>query len=197
MRIAAAPCQNPRMLTPSDFVAACRACAARGEGPDAIAAVMREALQSQSRDPGAWRTDELLFRDADLLVVNLTLPPDAQSAIHDHGTWAVVGVSTGREAERFYVEGPSGLEATGEVVLAPGEPLVLAPNTIHAIANPDATGARGLHVYGKDLVTAARRMWDPSTGKATAFEFSTFNAWEQALTAQAPAQRGRPNSCAQ
>ena len=185
------------MLTPPEFVAACRACVARGEGPDAIAAVMREALQAQSREPDPWRTDELLFRDAGLLVVNLTLPADAQSAIHDHGTWAVVGVSTGREVERFYTQGPGGLEASGEVVLAPGEPLVLAPDTIHDIANPDATEARGLHVYGKDLVTAARRMWDPTTGQPMAFDYATFNAWEQALTAKARAQRGRPNSCAQ
>jgi predicted metal-dependent enzyme (double-stranded beta helix superfamily) len=59
---------------------------------------------------------------------------------------------------------------------------VLDAATIHAISNPLPTPARGIHVYGKDLVVTKRRMWHPHTGAEMAMHLPTFERWEHELT---------------
>jgi predicted metal-dependent enzyme (double-stranded beta helix superfamily) len=170
-------------MQPEDFVAACRACRASGGTAHEIALIVRRALAALAERPAAWEPDALLHRADDLLITNVTLPPHAGGAAHEHGTWAVIGVASGREVEHFFVERGGRLESFGEVEVGPGETVVLADQTIHAISNPLAQPARGLHVYGTDLVAAPRRMWDPRSGEACAFELETFEAWERAITA--------------
>ena len=180
----------PAPMGPEEFIESCRRCVAQGGGAEEIARLVRPALASQRERPGLWGAEELLYRSDDLLVVDLTMLPFATSAIHDHQTWAVVGVSEGREVEYFYERTGQALARCGEATIHPGEAIVLSADTIHAIANPLATPTRGLHVYGRDLVTAQRRMWDPRSGIEMPFEMKTFEAWEQELR-EASAAAGR------
>jgi predicted metal-dependent enzyme (double-stranded beta helix superfamily) len=170
-------------MQPEDFVEACRACRAAGGTPHEVALIVRRALAALAAHPAAWETDALLHRADDLLIANVTLPPHAGSAAHEHATWAVIGVACGREVEHFFVERDGRLEPFGEVEVGPGETVVLAEDSIHAITNPLGQPARGLHVYGTDLHVTPRRMWDPRSGAPRAFELETFERWEQAITA--------------
>jgi predicted metal-dependent enzyme (double-stranded beta helix superfamily) len=173
------------MLTPAQFTEQCIACAAGGGTPADVQSLMQHALAAQAAEPAAWDVDELMHRSAGLLIVNLTLPPFAVSPVHDHGAWAVIGISAGCEIEHFYASAAGTLQSRGHVVLTPGQTVALDPDAIHAIANPLAVPARGLHVYGTDLVAARRRMWDPRSGEERAFEAAAFERWADELTARA------------
>ena len=89
-------------MTPHEFIAECQASVASGGGALAVAALVRAALSSQRDDPSWQGLEEFLYRSEDLLIVNLTLPPYAATPEHNHGMWAVVGISLGREVDRFF-----------------------------------------------------------------------------------------------
>jgi len=168
---------------PDAFVARCIACVEAGGGAEDIARLTRLALVAQREQPEAWGHREVLHAADDLMIVDLTLPPFATSAIHEHGTWAVVGISHGCEIDELLQERDGALESVSRQVLRAGDTLVLAADCIHFIANPDAQPARGIHVYGRNLGLVSRRMWHPSTVAPQPLDFPLFEQWENALTA--------------
>lgn len=175
------------MIGPDTFVARCIECLADGGGAREIADLTRLALVSQREDRRAWGSTEVLHCCASLMVVDLTLPPFATSAIHEHNMWAVVGVSEGCEVDELLQEGDGGLNPTSRYPLAADEVLVLPPDCIHFIANPLPTPARGIHVYGGNLAKVNRRMWDPVTCVPRPMDFAVFEEWERGLTARSAA----------
>lgn len=174
----------PPSLGPDAFVALCAECIAAGGGAVEIARLVRRALVSQRERPAAWGRQEILHAADDLLIVDLVLPPFGTSAIHEHGTWAVIGVSRGCEVDELFTERAGVLERSARHELRPDDTLVLAPDCIHFIANPSAEPARGIHVYGRHLGRVERRMWDPRTAEPRPMDFAVFEQWEQMLTAR-------------
>ena len=171
-----------RSLSPDAFVARCVECIATGGAAPEIARLVRLALVSQRDEPGAWGRVELLHAADDLLIVDLVLPPFATSAVHEHGTWAVVGISQGCEVDELFVERAGALERSARHELRSGDTLVLEPDGIHYIGNPSPQPARGIHVYGRHLGKVERRMWDPLTAAPRAMDFALFERWEKELT---------------
>lgn len=180
-------------MTPETFIADCRDCIASGGGPADIAALVRAAMVSQRDDPAWQGRDEFLYRSAALLIVNVTLPPHGATPVHDHGMWAVVGVSSGCELDRFYVRGrDGGLDVVEDITVPAGNAIAMDADAIHAIFNPLPSEMRGIHVYGGDMVSAPRNMWHPQTGDMLPYDGKVFEEWCEALTraarpAQAPA----------
>ena len=172
--------------TPERFVTDCRACVDRGGSADDIAALVKRGLDAQIGHPALWGGEVLLLRMPDLMIVDLTLAPQAASPVHDHATWAVIGVSSGCEIEQFHSRTATGLVPSRRVELRRGDTLVLSPDDIHSIENPLAEPMRGLHVYGRDITCAPRRMWDPETGAECAFDGKTFERWSEALSGGPP-----------
>jgi predicted metal-dependent enzyme (double-stranded beta helix superfamily) len=195
---AAAEPAPERGLGPDAFVARCVECVAAGGGAEEITRLVRRALVSQREQPEAWGRQEILFAAADLLIVDLVLPPFGTSAIHEHGTWAVIGISQGCEVDELFTERAGMLERGGRHELRADDTLVLAPDCIHFIANPSAQPARGIHVYGRHLGQVERRMWDPRTAEPRPMDFAVFEQWQEMLSARtasagaivAPAIRG-------
>ena len=175
------------MLSPDDFVARCIDCLKNEGGSNGIAALTRLALVSQRKDPGAWGKKEVVHCADDLMIVDLTLPPFATSAIHEHRTWAVIGISEGCEMDDLLMEQDDGLKWTSRHELRSGDILVLQPDCIHFIGNPSAVPSRGIHVYGKNLASTGRRMWDPETCTPRIMDFAVFEQWEHTLTAKSAA----------
>ena len=114
--------------------------------------------------------------------MNLTLPSFYATPIHSHATWAVVGVSSGCEVDRFYLRDGPHLKAAGEMTLGAGAVTELSSQTIHAILNPVRSVARGIHVYGSDLLSAPRSMWNPESEEELVYEHETFERWCKELT---------------
>jgi predicted metal-dependent enzyme (double-stranded beta helix superfamily) len=173
-----------REMTPNEFITRCTECLAHSGSAVDIALVTRQALVSQRERSDLWGKVELLHCSDDLMIVDLTLPPFATSAIHDHQTWAVVGVSEGCEIDELFEEHSARLRWSARHQLRAGDVLELGSDCIHFIANPLATVTRGIHVYGRDLRLTQRRMWHPETGAPKAMDFAVFEEWERMLTAR-------------
>lgn len=175
------------MLDPAQFIAACLARLAQGGGSHQIADLVRQALASQREQPDKWGRSEILHASDDLMIVDLTLPPFATSAVHDHRTWAVIGIADGCEVDQLVTEHDGAFEWGARHALHPGDVLVLEADCIHFIGNPLPRAARGIHVYGKHLGRTERRMWHPETGLVQRMDFGVFEQWEHALTARTAA----------
>ena len=170
------------MFTPNEFIDACIGLIEGGSGPTGIEQIVKKALISQARDPLAWDVGELLYRSAKLTIVNVELPGGGRTPLHDHGMWAVIGISQGCEVDRFFESGPTGLVEVGHVAIECGQTAHLDATVLHSIENPHLHVAKGVHVYGGDLGAVKRRMWDPYTGMEMVFDSATFERWTEEIS---------------
>src|SRR5881227_1537438 len=74
---------------------------------------------------GQW----LLFRAADrsLTLFSLVVPAGAQTPVHDHLAWGLVGLYRGTQDEEIYAERGGALELVEQRSLEPGDFYVLIP----------------------------------------------------------------------
>jgi predicted metal-dependent enzyme (double-stranded beta helix superfamily) len=170
----------------------CRQCIDAGGGAAQIRDLTAKALSEQTAVPAQTDVDRIVYRADDLLVASLAQPPFGNTPIHTHGIWCVIGVAVGREDNAFFERGPSGLVETHRVRLEAGECIALEPNVIHKIRNPDGVQSQVLHIYGGDLLTARRTMWNPHTAQELPLDQAQFEAWCEELTglASKPAEAG-------
>lgn len=121
----------------------------------------------------------LLYKSEDnaVCVVSVVWSPGQVSPVHDHGTWGVIGVLQNRERETTYLrvddrsrEGYAELQAAGTRVVGPGDITeVLPPDDIHRVGNAGQEVAISVHVYGADIGSRIRRVFDLEGGTMTPF----------------------------
>jgi predicted metal-dependent enzyme (double-stranded beta helix superfamily) len=176
-----------------DFTARCRQSIAAGGGPEEIRALVAQVLATQAANPVPAVIDTIVHRSHDLLIVNLVQPPHGNTPIHSHGgIWCVIGVAAGCEENALFERSGDSLVEVGRITLNAGDTTVLAPDVIHKIRNPRATPCLGLHVYGADLLSTDRQMWNPHAGEELPMQPAQFDAWCDELTAAAAAHPNRP-----
>jgi hypothetical protein len=141
---------------------------------------------------GKGALDAPLYRSRELTVLNVALRPGHLSVPHDHRMWAVIGIYEGEEANTFYRRSDGGLAESNRRTIRTGEAILLGEDVVHAIENPLATATRGLHVYGGDLLGAARSMWDPKTGREHPYDVPRFYAWSRELAQSRKAAAALP-----
>jgi 3-mercaptopropionate dioxygenase len=107
-------------------------------------------------------------------VVSFVWGPGQCTPIHDHTTWGVVGVLNGAELCTEYA-----VPVVGSPMLPAGRHLLEAGDTdkvsptlgdIHLVSNAN-TGETSIsvHVYGGNIGTTSRHVYDPSSGAARPF----------------------------
>jgi predicted metal-dependent enzyme (double-stranded beta helix superfamily) len=107
-------------------------------------------------------------------VVSFVWGPDQRTPVHDHTVWGMIGVLRGRERCREYSRAGGGapMAMTGEHLLEPGEIDLVSPalGDIHEVANalPDAASV-SIHVYGGNIGTIRRHVYDAASGAASPF----------------------------
>jgi predicted metal-dependent enzyme (double-stranded beta helix superfamily) len=106
---------------------------------------------------------QVFYRSPDLTMLKVCFPQGRRTPPHDHGTWAMILLLSGREKNTLYRREPGGLRKAGEVTLEPGTILPLLAETVHVAESIGDQPAIGLHVYGGDILELPRRMWDPQT----------------------------------
>ncbi len=110
---------------------------------------------ASSAEPGC-RFGELLYEDprTGFAVVLLSWGAESSTAIHEHTTWDVFGILSGRLCIRNYTR-DAGTEPVlvAEFEARPGDVTYLVPpdQAIHQIANPARDLALSLHVYESNL----------------------------------------------
>ncbi len=103
-------------------------------------------------------------------VVSFVWGPGHRTPIHNHGTWGVIGVLTGAELCTEYDIPTEGMPMTptGRHLLEVGSTDKVSPavGDIHQVSNAkDGQTSISIHVYGRDIGTAERNIYDPNNGK--------------------------------
>lgn len=107
-----------------------------------------------------------------------------RTPVHGHETWGVVGIYSGAEREFRYdkpaTEGEP-LTPAGEHVWEQGQVTVCCTtdDDVHAVAAVGDEPTVGIHVYGGNIGTMERRLYDPATGAVRTF----VSGWDTPATA--------------
>lgn len=102
--------------------------------------------------------------------------PGQTTPIHDHLTWAMVGLYEGEERESVFRRTDdrsnpkmAKLDLASERVNTRGHITTLGGAGIHRIDNVSARPSKSIHVYGSDIGNAERHSYDPATGEISRF----------------------------
>lgn len=117
----------------------------------------------------------LLYRDPRnrFSVVSFVWQPGQRTPVHDHTVWGLVGVMRGQEHCEEFKSGGDGLELRrcGDHPLPPGAVDRVSPRIgdVHRVSNSGGVTAISIHVYGADIGTTSRHVFDEATGEVREF----------------------------
>jgi 3-mercaptopropionate dioxygenase len=124
---------------------------------------------------GQW----LLFRAADrsLSLFSLVVPPGAETPVHDHLAWGLVGLYQGTQDEEIYAERNGGLVVLESRELAPGDFYELIPprDDIHRVRTTSDETSVSIHLLTNDTGCVWRHTYDPATGEREPFRSGYVN----------------------
>jgi predicted metal-dependent enzyme (double-stranded beta helix superfamily) len=118
---------------------------------------------------GQW----LLCRAADgsLSFFALVVPPGAETPVHDHLAWGLVGLYRGTQDEEIYARRNGSLELVERRGLVPGDFYALIPpaDDIHRVRTTSDETSVSLHLLTNDTGCVWRLAYDPETGEQSDF----------------------------
>jgi predicted metal-dependent enzyme (double-stranded beta helix superfamily) len=124
---------------------------------------------------GQW----LLFRaeDRSLSLFSLVVPSGAQTPVHDHLAWGLVGLYRGTQDEDIYAERGDGIELVESRALAPGDFYALIPPTddIHRVRTTSPQTSVSIHLLTNDTGCVWRHAYDAGSGERTPFRSGYVN----------------------
>ena len=124
---------------------------------------------------GQW----LLFRaeDRSLTLFSLVVPSGAQTPVHDHLAWGLVGLYSGTQDEDIYAERGEGIELVESRALAPGDFYALIPPTddIHRVRTTSPQTSVSIHLLTNDTGCVWRHAYDADSGERTPFRSGYVN----------------------
>ncbi len=181
-----------RANTFSEFIGELEAIVAAERDQERLVAVVEPLIKQLISTDLSWLTDEhrrlprektgvasgygqhCVYRRSNALsVVVFCWGAGRGTPVHDHRTWGVLGFIEGSEKETRYrrIDGGSDpayakLEETGVVLTEEGQTShIVTPNRdVHKVENPGSRPSLSLHVYGCDIGSQRRRMYDLDTG---------------------------------
>jgi predicted metal-dependent enzyme (double-stranded beta helix superfamily) len=122
---------------------------------------------------GQW----LLFRagDRSLTLFSLVVPPGAQTPVHDHLAWGLVGLYRGTQDEEIYEGDPITLRERRS--LAPGDFYALLPpvDDIHRVRTTSPETSVSIHLLTNDTGCVWRHAYDAASGEVTPFRSGYVN----------------------
>lgn len=129
---------------------------------------------------GQW----LLYRagDRSLSLFSLVVPAGAETPVHDHLAWGLVGLYRGTQDEEIYAldgagGGGGGLELVERRALVPGDFYELLPprDDIHRVRTTSAETSVSLHLLTNDTGCVWRHAYDPASGAQRPFRSGYVN----------------------
>jgi len=124
--------------------------------------------------------------------------PGQTTPIHDHLTWALIGVYEGEEREALFRRTDDGsnprlakIEPVSERVHKKGQVTVLGHKGIHRVDNISLRPTFSVHVYGRDIGNAKRHSYDPVTDASslgTAMSYATKKDSSRSTVRPSPAK---------
>jgi 3-mercaptopropionate dioxygenase len=174
------------------FIADIRAAIERASSPEAACEAIEPRFarlladpewlpaRYQEGDPGSgmgggigqW----LLFRagDRSLTLFALVVPPGAQTPVHDHLAWGLVGLYKGTQDEEIF---STEIEPVERRALRPGDFYALLPprDDIHRVRTTSPETSVSIHLLTNDTGCVWRHAYDPETHAATPFRSGYVN----------------------
>jgi predicted metal-dependent enzyme (double-stranded beta helix superfamily) len=124
---------------------------------------------------GQW----LLYRadDGSLSLFSLVVPPGAETPIHDHLAWGLVGLYRGTQDEEIYAQRNGALELVEQRSLGPGDFYGLLPprDDIHRVRTTSADTSVSIHLLTNDTGCVWRHAYDRASGEARPFRSGYVN----------------------
>jgi predicted metal-dependent enzyme (double-stranded beta helix superfamily) len=130
---------------------------------------------------GTW----LLYRatDGSLALSSLVVPPGAQTPVHDHLAWGLVGLYRGEQEEDVFSRqddgsqpGQATLRLLEQRRLKTGDFYELLPETdIHRVRTVSDVTSVSLHLLGIDNGCIWRHRYDPEHGRVEPFKSGYVN----------------------
>ena len=123
--------------------------------------------------------------DGSLTLFSLVIPAGAETPVHDHLAWGLVGVYRGRQQETIYRRRDDGRDETKAVLeisrtqaMDAGEFYSLVPplDDIHFVKTLSDQPSVSIHLLANDTACVWRHRFDPSTGDVKAFRSGYSNA---------------------
>jgi predicted metal-dependent enzyme (double-stranded beta helix superfamily) len=147
--------------------------AAEGWLPDGFQAPAPES--GMGGGIGQW----LLYRERDgsLSLFSLVVPSGAQTPVHDHLAWGLVGLYRGTQEEEIYAFRGRELALEERRALAPGDFYALIPpeDDIHRVRTTSAESSVSIHLLTNDTGCTWRHTYDPATGVVAPFRSGYVN----------------------
>src|SRR5688500_13739522 len=123
--------------------------------------------------------------DGSLCLFSLVIPPGAQTPIHDHLAWGLIGVYRGVQDETVYRrlddghdESKAQLEVARRQTVKRGQFYTLLPplDDIHYVKTVSDTPSISIHLLANDTACVTRHRFDAATGVVTPFRSGYSNA---------------------
>jgi predicted metal-dependent enzyme (double-stranded beta helix superfamily) len=123
--------------------------------------------------------------DGSLCLFSLVVPAGAQTPVHDHLAWGLVGIYRGTQDEIVYRRLDDGrdparaeLEVARRQTLARGEfyPLLPPIDDIHYVKTVSDTASVSIHLLANDTACVWRHRFEPASGVVTPFRSGYANA---------------------
>ena len=125
---------------------------------------------------GQW----LLFRagDGSLALFSLVVPPEAQTPVHDHLAWGLVGLYRGTQDDEVYERHGGVTKLSHEQVLVPGDFYSLIPpdGDIHRVKTTSDVTSVSIHLLTNDTGCIWRHSFEPDTDVVKPFKSGYVNA---------------------
>jgi 3-mercaptopropionate dioxygenase len=124
---------------------------------------------------GQW----LLYRagDGSLSLFSLVVPAGAQTPVHDHLAWGLVGLYSGSQDEEIFAREAGVLRLSERRSLEPGDFYALIPprDDIHRVRTTSSEASVSLHLLTNDTGCVWRHAYDPDSGAERPFRSGYVN----------------------
>jgi 3-mercaptopropionate dioxygenase len=124
---------------------------------------------------GQW----LLYRagDGSLSLFSLVVPAGAQTPVHDHLAWGLVGLYRGSQDEEIFAREAGALRLSERRSLQPGDFYALIPprDDIHRVRTTSAEASVSIHLLTNDTGCVWRHAYDPDSGEERPFRSGYVN----------------------
>ncbi len=123
--------------------------------------------------------------DGSLTLFSLVIPAGAETPVHDHLAWGLIGVYRGRQHETVYRrlddgadESAADLEVSRAATMDTGAFYALLPprDDIHFVKTVSDVPSVSIHLLANDTACVWRHRFEPATGAVRAFRSGYSNA---------------------
>jgi 3-mercaptopropionate dioxygenase len=162
-----------------------------GEGIEGIRPAFAELLADPRWLPGTYQEPAaesgmgggigqwLLYRasDGSLSLFSLVVPPGAQTPVHDHLAWGLVGLYRGTQDEEIYAEYGAGVALRERRALSTGDFYALLPprDDIHRVRTTSTETSVSIHLLTNDTGCVWRHAFEPGSGARRPFRSGYVN----------------------